>query len=309
MIQAAIDLDRIIKGKNILWEVNKMANSMDILLASREHVYSKYGRKAVDDLRDKANQGEFYATKQLAEWGNVGSQFSIGNLYKNGNTPERKRDIAKETYWYNKAAEGGLFEAQVMLSDTYFEQGNHEDRKHWLEQAVSQADDQTNPDSLSIRLYVKRNLGSMLAKYALEGSNPKRAFDLLNEVIKEGRPSDQEIIYAKGELGMIYFDEEYTSRGLNVHDPDKGISLIKEWKAECARNGWLQNLSYQCYAMGAVLSAGRFSVSKRDTHLRGRTKDDLMLAIELFESISPNQPYYEDAQKAMEIPKNLLPAV
>ena len=61
----------------------------------------------------------FRLWKPLAEQGDAGAQYNLGQMYRRGEgVPE---DDAKAVYWYRKAAEQGLVEAQFNLGLRYYQ--------------------------------------------------------------------------------------------------------------------------------------------------------------------------------------------
>ena len=65
----------------------------------------------------QADKHTFETTKALAEQGDPGAEFALGNLYFLGTGT--RRDLVKAAKWHRKAAEQGLVEAQVRLAFDY----------------------------------------------------------------------------------------------------------------------------------------------------------------------------------------------
>ena len=86
-------------------------------MATREEVERKHGIDLVTKVRNKANEGDFTATKQLAEWDLPVSQFVLGEKYLHGEGIGKDENEAFK--WFMKAAAQGFADAYFAVGICY----------------------------------------------------------------------------------------------------------------------------------------------------------------------------------------------
>lgn len=123
---------------NINSQVNMFDLILELLLNMKTSEYLIFPKYINEDL-DFENM-EFKLVKKYAEKGNLKAQYSIGNMYYNGE--EVEKDHREAARWYKLSAEQGNAEAQNRLGKMYYNgegvEKNYKESLKWYEKASEQ---------------------------------------------------------------------------------------------------------------------------------------------------------------------------
>lgn len=181
------------------------------------------------DFEKQNYASAFYEWRQLAERGEVDSQYQVALMYENGVGTAANADEALK--WYQLAAEQGNVQSQLRLAGLALAgelpDAGEEEARRWLAMAVSEGD----PGA-------QLNLGMLLLEGRGGDKDPEQAVQLFEAAANQG------LAAAQNNLGSLYENGNGVER-----NPEKAF----EWYSKAARQGdqYAQN------SLGALYARGR----------------------------------------------------